>query len=128
MIDPVKISERGKNQLITLKKRTGIENWNILCRYALTRSIAEPTIPPEEHIALDSNIEMSWRTFGGEFCDIYEGLVRYRVQKDFPSSSEDVLKRQFYLHLHRGISYLMADKQQSAADLANNSGADLKSQ
>ena len=121
MIDPVKVSERAKNQLITLKKRTGIENWNVLCRYALTRSVSEPSIPPEEHIALDSNIEMSWRTFGGEFSDVYEQLVRHRVAQDYPEASEDVVKRQFYLHLHRGISYLMSDKQDHPCDLARTS-------
>ena len=117
MIDPVKVSERAKNQLITLKRRTGIENWNVLCRYALTRSLAEPSVPPEEHIPLDSNIEMSWRTFGGEYADVYEQLVRFRVLTDIPDASEEVIKRQFYLHLHRGISYMMAAKQSKAADL-----------
>ena len=121
MIDPVKVSERAKNQLITLKKRTGIENWNVLCRYALTRSVSEPSVPPEEHIPLDSNIEMSWKTFGGEFSDVYEQLVRFRVSKDYPDASEDVVKRQFYLHLHRGISYLMASKQASQSDLVQTS-------
>ena len=117
MIDPVKVSERAKNQLITLKRRTGVENWNVLCRYALTRSVAEPSVPPEEHIPLDSNIEMSWKTFGGEYADVYEQLMRHRVATDYPDASEDVLRRQFYLHLHRGISYLMADKQSLSCDL-----------
>ena len=117
MIDPVKVSERAKNQLITLKRRTGVENWNVICRYALTRSIAEPSLPPEEHIPLNSNIEMSWKTFGGEYSDIYEQLIRTRAIHDIPDASEEVIKRQFYLHLHRGISYLMADKQSIPADL-----------
>ena len=121
MIDPVKVSERAKNQLITLKRRTGVENWNVLCRYALTRSVSEPSVPPEEHIPLDSNIEMSWKTFGGEFSDVYEQLVRHRGAQDYGEASEDVVRRQFHLHLHRGISYLMADKQEHAVDLVSDS-------
>jgi len=117
MIDPVKVSERAKNQLITLKRRTGVENWNVLCRYALTRSVSEPSVPPEEHIPVDSNIEMSWKTFGGEFSDVYEQLIRHRVASDYPDASEDVVRRQFYLHLHRGISYLMAEKQNHSSEL-----------
>ncbi|WP_435947067.1 DndE family protein [Dryocola sp. BD586] len=32
-IDNVRLSEKAKQQLITLKRRTGIENWNVLCRW-----------------------------------------------------------------------------------------------
>jgi DNA sulfur modification protein DndE len=35
MIENVRISEKAKNQLITLKRRTGIQNWNTLCRWGL---------------------------------------------------------------------------------------------
>ncbi|EKK5432484.1 DNA sulfur modification protein DndE, partial [Enterobacter hormaechei] len=70
-IEMVKVSEKGKQQLITLKKRTGIENWNILCRWALCVSLAESSVPPHEDIITDSNIEMSWKTFAGEFSEIY---------------------------------------------------------
>ena len=41
MIETVRISEKGKTQLITLKRRTGIQNWNVLCRWAFCISLKE---------------------------------------------------------------------------------------
>ena len=32
IVDVVRVDERAKNQLTTLKRRTGIKNWNVLCR------------------------------------------------------------------------------------------------
>ena len=45
MIETVRTSEKGKTQLITLKRRTGIQNWNVLCRWAFCISLKDP--PPE---------------------------------------------------------------------------------
>lgn len=105
-IEMVKVSEKGKQQLITLKKRTGIENWNILCRWALCVSLAESSVPPHEDIITDSNIEMSWKTFAGEFSEIYLCLLKQRIFEDYGNNQDDY----YYflkLHLHRGISYLV---------------------
>ena len=65
MIETVKVSEKAKLQLITLKKRTGIHNWNTLCRWALALSLKEQSPPPDEVINADSNVEMTWKTFTG---------------------------------------------------------------
>ena len=62
MIETVKVSEKAKVQLITLKRKTGIQNWNVLCRWALCLSLAEKSIPPDENIVTDSSIEMTWPT------------------------------------------------------------------
>lgn len=45
MIETVRVSEKAKVQLITLKRRTGIQNWNVLCRWALCSSLAESLNP-----------------------------------------------------------------------------------
>ncbi|EAW6002190.1 DNA sulfur modification protein DndE, partial [Salmonella enterica subsp. enterica] len=77
-IDSIRLSEKQKQQLITLKRKTGIENWNVLCRWALCISLAEPTIPPKENIPSDSNVEMTWRTFAGSEYRVYESIVLFR--------------------------------------------------
>ncbi|EAW4711887.1 DNA sulfur modification protein DndE, partial [Salmonella enterica] len=81
-IDSIRLSEKQKQQLITLKRKTGIENWNVLCRWALCISLAEPTIPPKENIPSDSNVEMTWRTFAGSEYRVYESIVLFRSKKD----------------------------------------------
>ncbi len=51
----------AKEQLIRLKTRTGIQQWNILCRWALCRSLKELTPPTPIDIPADSNVEMTWQ-------------------------------------------------------------------
>ena len=54
----------------------------------------------------DTNIEMNWHTFGGEQHELYLALVKERCQRDGLGCDDEVVARQFRLHLHRGISYL----------------------
>ena len=108
MIETVRLSEKGKSQLIQIKRHTGIENWNVICRWALCASLAEKSVPPKEEIVLDSNVEMTWKTFVGKDREVYEGLVKQRLNND--SMPLDQLYVWFHIHLHRGISYLSSKK------------------
>ena len=62
-IKQVRISKTAKEQLIKLKRITKIENWNILCRWAFCRSLAEPTIPAPVTIKTSDGVEMTWEVF-----------------------------------------------------------------
>jgi DNA sulfur modification protein DndE len=109
MIETVRVSEKAKYQLITLKRRTGIQNWNTLCRWALCISLSEKSEPPNEEIPSDSSVEMSWKTFTGGEEELYLSLIQLRATKaGLPLVKESVLKY-FRLHLHRGISYLIGN-------------------
>ena len=76
IIKQVRLSQQAKDQLSRLKGKTGIKNWNILCRWALLYSLAEKNVPADLPLAADSNLEMSWYTFGGEYYEIYEALIK----------------------------------------------------
>jgi DNA sulfur modification protein DndE len=105
-IESIRLSEKAKLQLITMKRRTGISNWNVLCRWAFCLSINQPTKPPEESIPSDSSVEMTWRTFAGASDEVYWALLLLRAEIDEISSEKTALAHYFRLHLHRGISYL----------------------
>lgn len=109
-LDTIRISQQAKDQLARLKAKTGIRNWNVLCRWAFCISLAEPTAPTKISISADSNVEMTWKTFGGQYGEIYYGLLKVRCKQDGYDLSEEALVEQFKLHLHRGIGYLFADK------------------
>lgn len=118
MIETVRVTQQAKDQLLTLKRRTGVMHWNVLCRWGLCRSLGEPTPPPRVDLRADSNIEIDWRTFGGPEDEIYLALVRFRCVQDGLGQSDETVAEQFKLHLHRGIGYLMGDKSlQSVEDL-----------
>lgn len=106
MIETVKVSEKAKIQLVTLKRRTGIENWNILCRWAFCLSLKEKNFLPNENIVTDSTIEMTWKTFTGGDEDLYLALLIQRAKEDRISITKQEINNYFKLHLHRGISYL----------------------
>ena len=110
LVDVVRVDERAKSQLTTLKRRTGIKNWNVLCRWALCASLAEESAPAEQYIGTMSNVEMSWSTFGGASADLYAALVLARCEADGIQQTVDAVAKQFRLHLHRGITYLIGDK------------------
>jgi DNA sulfur modification protein DndE len=105
-IKQIRLSSRAKDQLIRLKTKTGIQQWNVLCRWAFCLSLRQPNPPSPVEIPADSNVEMSWQVFGGEAQELYLALLKERCQRDGLGVAEDVLVSQFRLHLHRGISYL----------------------
>src|SRR5262245_6020043 len=105
-IKQVRLSGQAKDQLIRLKTRTGITQWNILCRWAFCLSLRQPSPPTPVEVPADSNVEMTWQVFGGEAHELYLALLKERCEQDGLGTSDDVLAKQFRLHLHRGIGYL----------------------
>lgn len=106
VIKQIKLSSQAKERLSRLKGRTGIKNWNVLCRWALCYSLGEDTIPADVPINSDSIVEMSWFTFAGEYSELYEALIRaWCASKSLPLDDE-TLAKYFKLHLERGIAHL----------------------
>jgi DNA sulfur modification protein DndE len=61
---------------------------------------------------------MSWQVFGGDAQELYLALLKERCRRDKLGTSDEVLLRQFRLHLHRGIGYLATPHSiRSIADL-----------
>ena len=105
VIDSIRLSEKQKQQLIRMKARTGIDNWNVLCRWALCASLAEKSVPPVENIPSDSNVEMSWKVFAGEYADIYLAVLRQAYEKQREDLDNVSFSEFFKLHLNRGIAF-----------------------
>ncbi len=105
-IERFRLSQTARDQLVKLKRYTKIDQWNILCRWAFCYSLAEPSIPAMLPIPADSNLEMSWRIFGGEMADFLLVALKQRCHNDGLEINQEILAQQFRLHLHRGIGYL----------------------
>lgn len=106
IVKQIKLPNQSKDKLSRLKGKTGIQNWNILCRWALCFSLSENTIPTDIDLPADSNVEMSWHTFAGEYHEIYDAVVKARCIRDGLPTDDETLAKYFKLHLNRGISYL----------------------
>ena len=106
IIKQIRLSNTAKDKLSRLKGKTGIQNWNILCRWAFCFSLKEGTIPTDIEIKSDSNVEMSWLTFAGEYHEIYEALIKEWCIENKLGLDDDTIAKYFKLHLERGIGYL----------------------
>ncbi|MGW4662230.1 DNA sulfur modification protein DndE [Streptosporangium sandarakinum] len=109
-LDTIRLSQPAKDQLIKLKRITGIKTWNVLCRWALATSLADESTPLVRDIVADSNLEMSWRTFAGDQRDLYLALLRQRCVEEGEQPSDEAVARLLSIHLHRGIGYLSGRK------------------
>ncbi|MBC6456616.1 DNA sulfur modification protein DndE [Actinomadura sp. HBU206391] len=105
-LDSVRLSQPAKDQLIKLKRITGIKNWNTLCRWALVLSLQDPSPPLVREVDTDSNVEMSWKTFAGAYGDIYLALLKQRCLVDGQEPTEDNISYALTIHIHRGIGHL----------------------
>lgn len=106
IVKQIRLSQQAKDNLSRLKGKTGIQNWNILCRWALCYSLSEKTIPTDLEIPSDSNLEMSWYTFAGEYSELYDVLVKeWCIEMGLPSDV-NTLSKYFRLNLERGIAHL----------------------
>ena len=93
IIKQIRLSNQSKDKLARLKGKTGIKNWNVLCRWAFCYSLSENTVPTDIEIVLDSNLEMSWYTFAGEFSDLYDALlIEWCIEKGIEPTSENLQK------------------------------------
>jgi DNA sulfur modification protein DndE len=107
--DPIRISSLGREQLIKLKRQTGIANWNILCRWAICCSLREKSTPPQTLAGGDAGVEMTWKVFAGEQADALAALVYLRAPIDGFSNDSDGASQCLRAHLHRGLGYLASE-------------------
>lgn len=120
MIDTVYLSQKEKDQLLKLKRTTGIQNWNVLCRWAFCLSLAEESSPAEMPEENDHAIEMTWKVFGGQEQQLYLALLIMRCRKDNISLNKDSLSRQLRAHTKRGISLLLNNHKNGIINLFNH--------
>lgn len=115
-IKQFKLSQQEKERLIYIKSRTGVQNWNVICRWAFCWSIAQSTMPEGIEPLSDSNVEMTWQTFGGEYDEIYEAILRQRCKRDGLEDTPEVLTKYFRLHLNRGISHFSMPREKKGKE------------
>lgn len=111
-VEHVRVSAKGKEILLRIKRNTGLEHWNEICRIALCKSLANQTPPPKFEKHVDSSIEIDWKTFAGAYQEEFSALVYHRAQKDkVDINKKDAFHEYFRNHLERGILSLQNVKE-----------------
>lgn len=109
LIERVKISAAGKQQLSTLKRRTGIEHYNVICRHALCASLANATRVPLEVLQYSGGVEIDWQTLGGEAAATLANVLVVRAVAEEGDATPTAVRKVLQAHLHRGLAYLVSD-------------------
>jgi DNA sulfur modification protein DndE len=102
-IDNVKICEKDKEILIKIKKNTGIDQWNVLCRIAFLLTVQKKYKFASNYGV--SKIDLDWKTFSGKYDEILKLLIDYSA-KEVSLSGEKIQSHSKYLEkkISLGIS------------------------
>ena len=110
IVKRLRFSEKTRYQIINIKTKTQIPTYAAICRWGICYSLAQNSVPSPVPQVFDSNLEITWSTFVGDTgAAIPAAVIQFCHQHNLPLDSES-LKRQFELHLARGIAYLVGLK------------------
>jgi len=113
----IRLSQQAKDQLTRLKSVTGIEQWNILCRFGFLLSLAENAAPTTASLPFDSNVEMTWKVFCGDHeYTIWAILVS--AGRKHGVNTDPGISHLLRSHIHRGIAHLLATQMKNLARIS----------
>ena len=115
-IETVKTTQNAKNILSKIKSKTGIQNWNIICRWAFCLSLKQDTPPRVIDEKLDG-VEMTYETFAGKHSNIYLTLLMNSLKKHKLEIHQLNLNKYLRAHINRGISILYNLKMKNISDM-----------
>jgi DNA sulfur modification protein DndE len=117
LIERVRLTAAAKQQLSTLKRRTGMEHYNEIGRHALCSSLANKTRVPNEVLSYGGGLEIDWKTFAGDADSTLTNLLIMRALADEGDVGPSAVRMVLHAHLHRGLSYLTSDPNSLKANL-----------
>lgn len=117
-VETIRLGADTKIHLSTLKRRTGIQNWNTICRWAFCLSLSDPAPVRSLEERGVGAVEMTWKTFAGAYDDVYLCLLVDRCQRDHGAVDRDLLATTLRQHIARGAARLASNRElQSTGDL-----------
>jgi len=117
-IDTLRTTSNIKNILVRLKSITGVQYWNVVCRWALCTSLKQSTLPRLIEEKLDG-VEIDYDVFVGKNKIIYTQLLLNNLKKHNVELTKDNISKYLYAHVNRGVSILYNYKMKTIKDLFN---------
>lgn len=108
--DTVRLDAETRNHFLTMKRRTGIEHWNELARWALCISLQDETPLRKRQEKGIGAIEMTWRTFAGENDELFIALLLARCKADQCNPDRDTVARELRGHIARGAARIVGNR------------------
>lgn len=76
-VDSIRLSQTDRERLIRIKRHTGIESWNVLCRWALLLGLNARKGEGAELEEGRGAVEIKWDTFAGTHSRILVLLIEW---------------------------------------------------
>ena len=115
-LEALKTTTHIKNVLSSIKRVTGIEYWNVICRWALCISLKQKSLPRLVEEKLDG-VEIDYDVFVGKNNSIYTQLLINNLMKHNIEITKSNMYKYLYAHVNRGVSILYNKKMKSIKDL-----------
>jgi DNA sulfur modification protein DndE len=100
MIESIKLTETEREMLIRIKRKSGIESWNVLCRWAYLLGLAEKNLGINAFHEKRDAVEIKWETFTGKNFCIYNAITKLQYSVEI-SHEEGVA---FFEFIHSKLS------------------------
>ena len=113
--ESVRLDKRAREQLLRLKRFTGIEHWNVLARWAFCLSLRDISLPPKALSDRSAGVEIAWRVFSGEHSSSYSAMYwNWRHRAESQSGDDgDLVNR----HIQRGLGIMDGMRLEHVEDL-----------
>jgi len=105
-IDSVRLTATERDLLLKIKRKTGIDSWNVLCRWGLALGLKENNPHMRKPHAKRDAIEIKWETFAGKQSAIITSLVQLGFAKQISKNNGAQIADFFYSRLEDGIRTL----------------------
>jgi DNA sulfur modification protein DndE len=106
--ETIRLSDKSKDLLVKLKRVTGIETWNVICRLAICLSMRDKSTPPPASEGEKQAIEISWKVFAGEHSAVYAALIAERHSVESKNGTGITIDEMIKRHIFRGLGSLDA--------------------
>lgn len=105
-VDNIRLGKQSRDQLVKIKRNTGIETWNIVCRWAFAVSLREETSPPHEKTSKEDGVELTWKVFAGDYSEIIAAMLKADLIARQTNNPELEANSLLHAHIRRGLGFL----------------------
>lgn len=119
-VESIRLSKTDKEFLIRIKRKTGIESWNVLCRWALLLALADDESRFRTSQEKRDAVEIRWETFVGELKDVITGLLLLSHSRSGSKKGGLSLGEHLHFKLSDGIKRLAKAVESDATAICPN--------
>jgi len=109
--EAVRFGPEIRDAIMTLVRRTGVKHRNVLLRWALCRSLAEPSRPPSLPTRGEIPVDIAWRLVAGQLGELLWLLLVARLRDDNLPWDQHTATEELHRHIARGLLYLVGDRE-----------------